>query len=95
MDEAVLEIREHAGKGYRALVDFGGWRVAILRFQDGSLPEPLTTMERHLETDEVFVLTKGKGILIMGGNRPDVSGLDLQIMEIGKIYNIKKSYWNT
>jgi hypothetical protein len=31
----------------------------------------------------------------MGGNRPDVSGLDLQIMEIGKIYNIKKNAWHT
>jgi hypothetical protein len=95
MDESVLEIREHEGEGYKALVDYDSWRVAILRLEDGLLPEHQTTMERHVETDEVFVLTKGKGILIMGGNRPDVSGLDLQIMEIGKIYNIKKNAWHT
>ena len=95
MDEGVLEIREHEGEGYKALVDYGGWRVAILRFQDGLLPEHQTSMERHVETDEVFVLTKGKGMLITGGNGPRVDGLELQVMEIGKIYNIKKNAWHT
>jgi hypothetical protein len=94
MDTAVLEIREHEGEGYKALIDYGSWRVAILRFQDGLLPEQ-QTMERHMETDEVFVLTKGQGLLIMGGNSPAVDGLALQAMEIGKIYNIRKNAWHT
>ncbi len=95
MDEGVLAIREHEGEGYQALVDYGGWRVAILRFQDALLPEHQTTMERHIETDEVFVLTKVKGILIMGGNGSQVDGLEVQVMEIGKIYNIRKNAWHT
>ena len=95
MDETVLEIREHAGEGYKPLVDFGGWRVAVLRFEDGLLPGNQRSMERHLETDEVFVLTKGTGTLIMGGNGPQVADLGVQTMEIGKIYNIRKNAWHS
>ena len=95
MDDALLEIREHEGEGYRALVDYGSWRVAILRFEDGLLPGQHTSMERHLQTDEVFVLTKGAGILILGGNAREIGELTLHVMEIGKIYNIKKDAWHT
>jgi hypothetical protein len=95
MHEGILEIHEHQGEGYKALVDYGGWRVAILRFQDELLPERQTSMERHIETDEVFVLTKGQGLLLLGGNGPQVDELAVQAMEIGKIYNIKKSVWHT
>ncbi len=95
MDEKFLETRDYEGQGYQALVDFGAWRVAILRFLDGLQPERQNTMERHMETDEVFVLTKGQGILIMGGNGLQVDGIYPQMMEIGKIYNIKRSAWHT
>ncbi|MGE5072160.1 MAG: hypothetical protein ACM3MF_01925 [Anaerolineae bacterium] len=95
MDEALLEVRDHAGEGYRALVDSGGWRVAVLRFQDGLLPEQQASMERHLETDEVFVLTKGRGVLILGGNGQLADGFAMQVMEIGKVYNIRRSTWHT
>ncbi len=73
MDEQLLEIRDYEGEGYQPLVDFGAWRVAILRFLDGLQPERQGTMERHMETDEVFVLTKGKGMLIMGGNAAQIT----------------------
>lgn len=95
MDERLLEIRDYEGEGYQPLIDFGTWRVAILRFLDGLQPERQSTMERHAETDEVFVLTKGKGILIMGGNGSKIDGIYPQTMEIGKIHNIKRNAWHT
>lgn len=95
MDEGLLEIWEHQGEGYKALVDYGGWRVAILRFERGMLPENQTSMERHLDTDEIFVLVKGKGLIVLGGNGPDADNLVLQTMEPGKIYNIKRNAWHT
>ncbi len=95
MDEQLLEIRDYEGEGYQPLVDYGTWRVAILRFLDGLQPERQSSMERHTETDEVFVLTKGKGMLIMGGNGMQIDGIYPQIMEIGKIYNVKRNAWHT
>jgi hypothetical protein len=95
MDEQLLEIRDYEGEGYQPLVDYGTWRVAILRFLDGLQPERQSSMERHTETDEVFVLTKGKGMLIMGGNGGQIEGIFPQIMEIGKIHNVKRNAWHT
>jgi hypothetical protein len=95
MDQGLLEVREYEGEGYKALVDSGSWRVAILRFEKGLLPGRQSSMERHLETDEVFVLTKGQGALILGGNGREVGRLTLQEMEIGKIYNVRRNAWHT
>ncbi len=95
MDEALLEIRSYEGEGYKPLIDYGTWRVAILRFLDALHPGNLSTMERHLETDEVFVLTQGKGVLITGGNGRQIDRLDPHVMEIGQVYNIKRNAWHT
>jgi len=95
MDKRLLEIREYDGEGYKVLVDYGGWRVAILRYQDELQPDRMDTMERHTETDEVFVLLHGLGILLVGGNEVRVNGIFPQVMEHGKIYNVKCYAWHT
>jgi len=95
MNENFLEIRDYDGEGYRPLIDYGEWRVAILRFLDAIQPEKNKSMERHTETDEVFVLTRGRGVLIMGGNALQVDGIYPQAMEIGTIYNVKRNAWHT
>ncbi len=95
MDEDLLEIRSHDGEGYKPLVDFQSWRAAILRFEDGLLPGQQTSMERHLETDEVFVLTMGEGTIILGGNGRGPGPMAAHQMEIGKLYNIKCNAWHT
>lgn len=95
MDENLLEVRDYTGIGYQPLVDYGEWRVAILRYLDDIEPARNKTMERHLQTDEVFVLTMGKGILLLGGNEAQVRGVYPQEMEIGKVYNVKRGAWHT
>lgn len=95
MDANLLEIREHNGHGFKPLVTFGNWRVAILRFLDDLQPERIDTMERHTETDEVFVLLRGYSVLIIGGRGCQVEGIYPQVMEIGKIYNVKCRTWHT
>ena len=52
-------------------------------------------MERHKKTDEVFVLVKGWGILIIGGNGQKVERVFPQVMEIGKVYNVRVNTWHT
>ena len=60
MKSDTLKILEFNGEGYKPLVDFGSWRVAFLRFIDELLPENIQRLERHVETDEVFVLLEEK-----------------------------------
>jgi ureidoglycolate hydrolase len=95
MDETLLEIRDYQGAGYQPLVDYGDWRVAILRFLDELQPERIDSMERHTETDEVFVLLLGQGVLIMGGCQAQIDRIYPQVMERGKIYNVKRNAWHT
>jgi mannose-6-phosphate isomerase-like protein (cupin superfamily) len=95
MDESILEIGEYDGEGYQPLVDFGDWRVAMLRYMDKLQAERLDSMERHTQTDEVFVLLDGEGTLVLGGNAPQVECLSLQVMQPGKVYNVKRNAWHT
>lgn len=94
MDESLLEIRSYEGPGYQPLIDFNDWRVAILRYLDELQPERIDSMERHLETDEVFVLLQGRGTLLLGGSGPTLDGIQPQPMETGKLYNVKRNAWH-
>lgn len=93
--ETLVEIREYTGVGYRPLVDFGAWRMAVLRAIDELLPEKLATMQRHLETDEVFVLLAGRCILFLGEGADSVTAIQAVDMEPLKLYNIKRGAWHT
>jgi len=94
MDERLLEILKFDGEGYKVLVKYAGWRVAVLRYIDELQPDKIESMERHTETDEVFVLLYGQGILLVGGNEAQVNGINPQVMENGIIYNVKRNSWH-
>lgn len=93
--ETLLEIKEHNHAGYRPLVDYQAWRVAILNFGDDLLPENLVSMQRHNETDEVFVLLRGGCILFIGDGTDTVTDIYAENMAPFKVYNVKKAVWHT
>lgn len=95
MEESRVEIRKYEGAGFKPLVFFGNWRVAALNYANSIHPDNNKSMERHTETDEVFVLTRGRGVLLIGGNGPEPEGMYPQAMEIGTIYNVRKRTWHT
>ena len=55
-----IEIIDFQPEGYKPLVDYESWRVAVLKFCDDLLIENVKTMQKHLYTDEVFVLVQGR-----------------------------------
>ncbi len=65
LNKKMLEIHEYTGEGFQPLVYFGSWRVAVLNYIEELHPAKIDTLERHPETDEVFVLTHGQGILFL------------------------------
>ncbi len=95
IDESLLEVREYVEAGYRPLIDFGAWRVAILNFSEELRPENLTRMQRHNETDEVFVLLEGRCLLFLGHGKESVTQVVAEEMRPGKIYNVKQAVWHT
>jgi len=94
-DENLLEIREYTGQGYRPIIDFGAWRVAILRYHPELEPQAINTMQRHDETDEVFVLLAGRCILFIGEGGDEIDAIHAVDMQPLKAYNVKKRAWHT
>ena len=95
MEDQLLAIREYHGEGYQPLIDFGSWRMAILRWEPGLQADEIEFMERHTQTDEVFVLLEGWATLLIGGNQGKVDNIQAEIMASGKLYNVKQNTWHT
>lgn len=83
-----LQIFEYTGEGYNRTMHFGKWRVAFLnwseKFSEGSGFPP----ERHLLTDEVFVLLSGAAMLEVGEKLEKVR------LEPCRLYNIRAGVWH-
>jgi len=56
-------INEFTGEGYAPLVARDGWRVALVNDCERLREGLIAKIERHLETEEVFVLLKGSATL--------------------------------
>ncbi len=95
-DEKLIQVREFRGEGFQPLVTTATWRVAMLRCTWITFSQPGSdNLERHILTDEVFVLVKGRGVLIIGSNGNQASDLVPQEMEIGVVYNVRDNTWHT
>lgn len=95
MEANYIEISSYEGEGYTPMIDYNTWRVAILRYCDELLVENIKTMQKHNETDEVFVLLEGNCTLFVSGDRDRVGEITAYRMEPLKLYNIKKGVWHT
>lgn len=82
-----LEVQTYDGDFFRPLVVFDAWRIAALNH--GPHFECLRRLERHLQTDESFVLLAGEATLHIGEDAKAVP------MSIGAVYNVRKGTWHT
>ena len=88
MLENPIEILEYNGEGYAPIMHFGEWRVALLNYAERFAPACPIKLERHLLTDEVFVLLEGEATLFIGEE------MVAYPMEKNKIYNVKQGAWH-
>jgi hypothetical protein len=87
-------MHEYLGEGYKPLIDFNCWRVAVLRYLDELQPDKISYFERHNETDEVFVLIQGQAVLFMGEGDETVETISPIVMKNGVLYNVKRGAWH-
>jgi ureidoglycolate hydrolase len=95
MGTEYIEITSFEGEGYQPMVDFKTWRVAILKYCEELEIENIKTMQRHLETDEVFILLEGNCMLFSGGREEEVSSITAVPMKPFQLYNVKQGVWHT
>jgi len=95
-----IEIIPNIKECYAPLVDFESWRVAGLNHCDLVDIANLTRVERHLETDEVFLLTAGRAALIVERGGENETGaargnpFEVIPMKPNTLYNIKKGIFH-
>ena len=90
-----IEIREYSEPGYAPVIDFGAWRVAVLNDIDELELHNLKTMQKHLQSDEVFVLLKGSCTLFTAGDGAEPDSIQGVKLEQYKCYNVKAGVWHT
>ena len=81
-----LEIFSYEGEGYQRTMHFESWRVAIANFGPHFDAERYRYLERHLLTDEAFVLLDGSAVL-----HTDDQSLELELF---KVYNVPRETWH-
>ena len=86
-----LEISTWDQESYKPLVFSQGWQVAILNWDPYAEADAVEKVERHVLTDEVFVLLKGSGALVIAA--PD--GLRVVDVIQDTIYDVTIGTWHT
>jgi hypothetical protein len=95
LPETLIEVREHNEPDYKPLVDYQSWRVAIINYTDDLTPDKINRVQKHTETDEVFVLMTGRCILFIGEGEECVTNVHAVDMEPYKVYNVKRGVWHS
>lgn len=81
-------------EGYQPLMDFDGWRVAVLRYMDAVDPAHFHGVERHRNTNEVFILTAGQADLILADGDGHPTDTYVFPMQLNVAYNIQRAVWH-
>ena len=89
-----LEIFENVSEGYERTMNYESWRVAIANYAERFDKNKYDKVERHLLTDEVFVLLEGNAELAIGDIVNDSMQIKYITLDKGKIYNVKKCAWH-
>lgn len=79
-----IEISRFTGSDFQVMTQFEGWKIGLLRHSQRF--SECRQMERHLLTDEVFVLLSGSAVLYVEEEAIP--------MESCTVYNVKKGAWH-
>ena len=79
-----MDIAEFKGEDFKVMVKSDGWKIGFLRYSERF--SHFGVLERHLQTEESFILLEGSATLYE--NHEPVE------MEKCKVYNVKRGLWH-
>jgi|SRR5579859_1404967 len=87
-----IDIFTWEGEGYRPfLVSHRDWLVALMNWEPRFDAAQAGRVERHNQTDEVFVLTRGHGLLVVDSDQV----IQVVDMQPRVIYNVTRGTWHS
>ena len=91
-----MEILKYSfeGEGLTRVFENEKWMVGIKNWKPMNDIANINNLERHNQTDELFILLNGQCTLLFANETAD--GLDIQAvrMEPLKVYNIPRTLWH-
>jgi oxalate decarboxylase/phosphoglucose isomerase-like protein (cupin superfamily) len=69
--------------------------VGIKNWKPENDASAIDCLERHNETDELFVLLAGKCVLLYANEKSGTVDIQAMPMDQGKLYKIPRSLWHT
>lgn len=89
-----IETYFHKGEGYNPFLIREGWQVAQLNHVATHGLNDIVDVERHANTDEVFILFKGKAVLISASFDTAELKFEYLAMKQGVTYNVPAGLWH-
>ncbi len=84
-----MEKYTYDGTDFRAVFTADKWKIGLLKYSDRF--SSFKVLERHLNTDEVFVLLEGSAMLYIKNEDGIIEKTD---MEKCVVYNVPKNEWH-
>ena len=91
---SLIETYSTTKEGYHPFLIREGWQVAQLNYIESQHINNIDKIEVHHKTDEVFVLLKGKAVLITVTRTDGVLRFSTEVMKPHITYNIPKNVWH-
>ena len=90
------KILEYAfeGEGMTRVFENAKWMVGIKNWKPMNDIANINCLERHNETDELFILLKGRCTLLFANETENGLKIEAVEMEPLKVYNIPRSLWH-
>jgi ureidoglycolate hydrolase len=89
-----IEVKEFSGEGMSRVYENSKWMVGIKNWKPANDITGIDCLERHNETDELFVLLAGRCTLVYANEKDGSLDIAAVEMEPFKVYNIPASLWH-
>ena len=90
----MIETYNYEGKGYHPFLIREGWQVAQLNYVEKHGLDDIDQIEVHNQSDEAFILFKGKAVLVEVQIEQEDIHFNCQYMKPGVTYNIPAGTWH-
>ncbi len=84
-----IDIQSYFGEDFKAVIESGEWKIGLLRYSERF--SGFKVMERHLLTDEVFVLLDGEAQLYIKDEQENIITYQ---MKKNHVYNVRQNVWH-
>ena len=89
-----IEKSEYSGEGLVRVYENETWMVGIKNWKPANDIANIDCLERHNETDELFVLLAGSCTLLFANKGEKGLEIEAEVMEPQKLYKIPRSLWH-